>query len=75
MEKRIIRKQINGLCVIQLQFFLDDDDQLKHCEVLEDEDSMNRWNGYLLLSNSFSLLCFTRFTKIGILSGWNLRII
>lgn len=75
MEKRIIGKQINSLSMIQLQFFLDDDYQLEHCEVLKDQDSMDRWGGYLLLSNSFSLLCFTRFTKIGILSGWNLRII
>lgn len=41
MEKRIIGKQINSLRMIQLQFFLDDDDQLEHSEVLKDQDPMN----------------------------------
>lgn len=74
VEEGVVGEEIDGFCVAELQFLLDDHDEFEYCEGFEDEDS--RWEGgYLLLSNYFSLLCFTRFSRIGILSGWNLRII
>ena len=45
VEEGVIGKQINGFSVIQLQLLLDDDYQLEHRKVLEDEDSMNRKGG------------------------------
>jgi hypothetical protein len=74
MEEGVIGEEVDGLGVVELQLLLDDHDELEDGEALEDEDPA--WGQrYLLLSNSFSLLCFTRFRRIGTLSGWNLRII
>lgn len=74
MEEGVIGEEVDGLGVVELQFLLDDHDELEDGEALEDEDP--EWEEeYLLLSNSFSLLCLTRFSRIGTLSGWNLRII
>lgn len=74
MQKGIPDKQIDGLGLGDLELALDDHYQLEYSEGLKDEDSESNI-GYLLLSNSFSLLCLTLLMKIGILSGWNLRII
>lgn len=74
VKQCVVGEEVDGFGVVELQFLLDDHDELEDCEALEDEDPAS-WGRYLLLSNSFSLLCFTRFRRIGTLSGWNLRII
>lgn len=38
MQQGIIGEEVDGFGVIQLQFLLDDHDQLKHGEALQDED-------------------------------------
>jgi hypothetical protein len=74
VEEGVVGEEIDGFCVAELQLLLDDHDEFEDCEAFEDEDS-RCGAGYLLLSNYFSLLCFTRLSRIGILSGWNFRII
>lgn len=58
MEQGIIGKQIDGLCVIQLQFFLDDHDEFEDGETFKDEYSMISRNCtcyYRILSACFAL--------------------
>ena len=74
MEESVACKQVDGLGMVELQFLFDDHDQFENGERFEDEYSMCR-EMYLLLSNSLSLLCLILLRRMGILSGWNLRII
>ncbi len=68
VEESVACKQIEGLGVVDFELVLYDHDELEDGERLDDKDPI-WWRGYLLLSNSFSLLCLTLFRKIGILSG------
>lgn len=74
MKKRVAGKQIDRFCMIELEFLFDHHNQFEDCEGLEDEYS-KYYQKYLLLSNYLSLLCLILLNRIGILSGWNLRII
>jgi len=74
MEQSVTSEEVDGFCMVELQFLFDDHYQFKNGESFEYEDSICR-KMYLLLSNSLSLLCLILLRRIGILSGWNLRII
>lgn len=54
--------------MVDFQFVFDDHDEFEDSKGLDYEDS-ECCKRYLLLSKSFSLLCFTLLRKIGILSG------
>ncbi len=74
LQEGVAGEYVDGLGVVDLQFLLDDHDELEDREGLEDEDS-GYMHQYLLLSNCFSFELRFLFSRIGILSGWNLRII
>ena len=56
------------------EFVFDDHDEFEYGECFQDQNSKSNVR-YLLLSKSFSLLFLILLRKMGILSGWNLRII
>ena len=74
MQKGVSREEVDSFGVIDFEFVLDDHDELEDGESFQDQNSTSN-ERYLLLSKSFSLLFLILFRKIGILSGWNLRII
>ena len=74
MQKSVPREEVDSLSVTDFEFVLDDHDELEDGESFQDQNSTSN-ERYLLLSKSLSLLFLILFRKIGILSGWNLRII
>jgi hypothetical protein len=41
LEESVAGKQVDGLGVVELQFFFNDHDQFEDCESFEDENSIN----------------------------------
>jgi hypothetical protein len=74
MQKGVSREEVDSFGVTDFEFVLDDHDELEDGESFQDQNSTSN-ERYLLLSKSLSLLFLILFRKIGILSGWNLRII
>lgn len=74
MKEGISCKEVDSLGVIDFEFVLDDHDEFEDGESFDDQNSKSNMK-YLLLSKSLSLLFLILLRKIGILSGWNLRII
>jgi len=74
VKEGISCKEVDSLGVIDFEFVLDDHDEFEDGESFDDQNSKSNMK-YLLLSKSLSLLFLILLRKIGILSGWNLRII
>ena len=74
MKEGVACEEVDGLGMADFEFVLDDHDEFEDGECFEDQNSKSK-ERYLLLSKSLSLLFLILLRKMGILSGWNLRII